>query len=105
MADNQQPQQPGVPKELEQELMKALHNICVFLHQESGASHIVLDIKHVSDAIMQVSQTLIGGAAMGVKMFETRGEQAQGLRESDPSKLAEDAINRAMNSAKNKGDK
>lgn len=90
---------PPLPPELEQQLISALQKLCVYLHDTVGISHVLLDIKHVSDALNKQSQTLIAAAGMGVPIM--RAERST-LRDEDPQKLAQEAIARALKAAKNK---
>jgi len=96
-----------LPKEIAEPLIMALHKLSLYLHEKTDASHIVLNVNHISDAISHCSSTIIQGGGGGFKLNlkDKREADRQDFVKSDASKLAEDAIERAINAAKGKGDK
>ena len=94
-----------LPKELEKALIKAIQEVCFYLHEQTHASHIILDIKHISDAIAQCSSTLISGAGLGLRLEskDKAASQQPSKEDEDASKLAQEAIDNAINAAKLKG--
>jgi len=93
-----------IPKEIEENLVSALQSFSFWLHEKSDASHIILDLKHVSDAVLRCSTTMIAGGGAGFKLnLEAKREKdRQEFVKSDASKLADEAIERAINAAKKK---
>ena len=94
-----------LPKELEKALIKAIQEVCFYLHEQTHASHIILDIKHISDAIAQCSSTLISGAGLGLRLEskDKAASQQPSQEEDDASKMAQEAIDRAIAAAKAQG--
>ena len=109
MKENDKPQdQSPLPPDLEKQLVQTLQNLAFWMHEQSGASHIVIDLQHISDALARCSQTLISGGGMGLnlhKLAEKFEADKKELAEADPQKLANDAIERAIQAAKQKGGK
>jgi hypothetical protein len=105
MDEEEKPKQPELPKELEEALANALHNIAFFLHEQVGSSHVILDVKHMSDAINRTGSTLITAAGLGLRIAKGQGAEQPSAEEADPAKLAGEAIERAIKQAKEKGSK
>ena len=93
-----------LPKNIAEPLIIALQNLSFFLHDKMDASHVLLDIHHISDATLRCSSTIIAGGGGGFKLNlkDKREKDRQEFVKSDASKLAEDAIERAISAAKGK---
>ena len=100
----EEPKEIQLPKDIQESVARALLELSLYLHKQTDASHVVLDIKHISDAVQRASTTLIIGGGAGFKLnLESKKDIARKeLAESNAEKLAEDAISRALAAGKKK---
>jgi hypothetical protein len=97
---------PSIPEHLQQALDKALHDIAVFLHDNTMMSVAVVDVHHISDAVLGKAQTIVGAIIGGMPV--TRGPKHpdyKPLDSEDKTKMVDDIVTRMMDKAKNGGSK
>jgi hypothetical protein len=98
-------EQPKIPDELQQELVRAIQKLCVFIHDAAGMSHIMLDIHHVSDALARQGSTMISAAVggVGVTRDPKKGEPMRDAKPVDAQAMVNDLVGQMMDAAKKKG--
>jgi hypothetical protein len=83
-----------LPPEIREALCDALHKLAVFIHEEAGVSHVIVQVTHISNALARQATTsvIVGG---GGTPIERKQENAV--------EMADNIIKSMMEKAKNKG--
>jgi len=99
---------PKVPEHLQEALDKALHDIAIFLHDDSMMSVAIVDVRHVSDAILGKAQTIVGAIIGGEPVV--RGPKhpdnlPMPIDSENMKEMVDGFVSRMMNKAKEGGNK
>jgi len=82
-----------IPEELSEALVDALQEICLWVHKDSGADGVLLEVKHISMAP-------IGAGTTNIRCAVSVGGRSQ----SNSRSMVEDVVKDAMKRAKEKRD-
>ena len=90
--------QNDIPADLKKTLVEALQRLSLYVHEQSGMSHVIIDIRHVSDCLARDSQTQLAAGAGGARVV--RADQKPGESPKNPEELVTELIKKAMEQAR-----
>lgn len=97
-------EEPKIPEELQQQLIHAIQDLCMYIHAAAGMSNIMLSINHQSDALAKQGNTMIT-CAVGGKRIKVDGDLSELGKKTDmgdPSEMANEIIMKMTEEAKKK---
>lgn len=87
----------NVPEELQIELSAVLQKICLFIHESSGMSNVIMDIRHASDCLARTSQTQVAAGVWGQAV-----RKSDGTDKAKVETMVNDLVKNLMDQAKAK---
>jgi hypothetical protein len=85
-----------IPKDLQEALGRALHNICIFIHDHAGKNTVTINVYHTSDAMAKVGGSRVEVTASGIPI--TRDPR------DNPKDIAQEMLKRILSERKDKGE-
>lgn len=97
-------EQPKLPAELQEKLVRVLQEVAIYTHGLTGLSHVVIHVTHLSDALLRNGQTelLIGVGGVGVKRSDGSApkEAAKPMDPKATETMVNDLVSELMAKAK-----